>query len=64
MIGEGYQDNLKEHLLINLHKLLVPLLNVCSLLAGVGVIIGCCWRVVLVMLTPLDDLFKDRLIDL
>jgi hypothetical protein len=64
MIGVVYQDNLKEHLLINLHKLLVPLLNVRSLLSRIGVVIGSCRRVVLVMLAPLDDLLKDRLIDL
>ena len=61
---ETYEDNLKQHLLVDLHKLLIPLLNIGCLLAGVGVIIGWGWRVVLVMFAPFNDLFEDGLIDL
>jgi hypothetical protein len=59
-----YEDNLKEHLLIDLHELLVPLLDISRLLAGVGVVIGSGWGIVLVMLAPLNDLLENRLIDL
>jgi hypothetical protein len=34
-----YEDDLEEHLLVNLHKLLVPLLDVGRALAGVGLLI-------------------------
>jgi hypothetical protein len=60
----AYQDDLEQHLLVNLHELLVPLLNVGGLLAGVRVIIGGGGRVVLVVVAPLDDLLQDGLIDL
>ena len=59
-----YEDDLKEHLLIDLHELLVPLLDISRLLAGVGVVIGSGWGIVLVMLAPLNDLLENRLIDL
>lgn len=58
-----YQDDLKQHLLVNLHKLLVPLINVGGL-AAVVVIIGGALGVVLVVLAPLDDLLEDGLVDL
>ena len=60
----AYQDDLKEHLLVNLHKLLIPLLDICGLFAGVGIIVDGGRRIVLVVLAPFNDLFKDRLIDL
>jgi hypothetical protein len=59
-----YEDNLKEHLLIDLHELLVPLLDISSLFARVGVVIGSGWGIVLVMLAPLNDLLENRLVDL
>jgi hypothetical protein len=43
---------------------LVPFLNVCGLLAGIGVIVDGGGRIVLVMLAPLNDLLKDGLVDL
>jgi hypothetical protein len=58
-VGKGevtYEDNLEEHLLIDLHELLVPLIDVGCLLARVGIIVvGGNW-IPFVMLTPLDDL--------
>ena len=59
-----YQDDLKEHLLVNLHKLLIPLLDICGLFAGVGIIVDGGRRIILVVLAPFNDLLKDRLIDL
>lgn len=59
-----YEDDLEQHLLIDLHKLLVPLLNISGLLPRIGVIIGSGRRIVLVMLAPFNDLLEDRLIDL
>lgn len=59
-----YENDLEEHLLIDLHELLVPLIDIGSLLAGIGiVIIGSDW-IVLVMLAPLDNLAEDWLVDL
>lgn len=59
-----YQNDLEKHLLVNLHKLLIPLLDIGGLLAGVGVVILGRLGVVLVMLTPFDDLLEDRFVDL
>jgi len=61
---DTHKDDLEQHLLVNLHELLVPLLNVGGLLAGIGVIIDSGWGVVLMMFAPLDNLLQDRLIDL
>jgi len=52
----GGKDDLEEHLLVDLHELLVPLLNVGGLLAGVGVVVLGGRRVVLVLRAPLEDL--------
>jgi len=60
----GSKDDLEEHFLVDLHELLVPLLDVGSLLAGVGVIISGRWGIVLVMFAPLNDLLQDRLVDI
>ena len=62
--GCTHKDDLEEHLLIDLHELLVPLLNIGGLLAGIGVVIVGSWGVVLMMLAPLNDLLQDGLIDL
>lgn len=58
-----YKDNLEEHLLIHLHELLVPLIDV-SGLATVVVIVASTRRVVLGVLAPLDDLLEDGLVNL
>lgn len=63
-IGRTYEDDLEQHLLIDLHELLVPLLDVSSLLAAIGVIVLGSGGVVLVMLAPLNDLLEDLFIDL
>lgn len=65
--GEGentYKDDLEEHLLVDLHELLVPLIDVGGLLAGVGVVILGCRGVAAVMGAPLDDLLHDGFVDL
>jgi hypothetical protein len=60
----SYKNDLEEHLLVNLHELLVPLVDIGRLLARVGIVIlGGGW-VVLVVLTPLKDLLHDSLVDL
>ena len=64
MIENPHQDDLKEHLLVNLHELLVPLLDFSGLLAGVGIIVLGGLGIVLVVLAPFDDLLEDRLVDL
>lgn len=60
---ETYQDDLEKHLLVNLHELLVPLIDIRRLAAGVVLVTGA-GRVVLVVSTPFDDLLQDRLVDL
>jgi len=36
----GCEDDLEKHLLVDLHELLVPILNVGGLLARVGIVVG------------------------
>jgi hypothetical protein len=43
---------------------LVPLIDICGFLAGVGVIFVCLGRVSAVMFTPLKNLLEDGLVDL
>lgn len=61
---ETYKDDLKEHLLVNLHELLVPLLNLGGLAACVRVLVLGLKGVVAVMLAPFNDLPQHRLVDL
>jgi hypothetical protein len=49
--------------LVNLHKLLIPLIDVGGL-AAVVVIISGALGVILVVLTPLDDLLQNGLVNL
>jgi hypothetical protein len=59
-----YQDDLEQHFLVHLHELLVPLVDIRSLLAGVRVIfVGGRW-VILVMSAPVNDFLEDKLGDL
>jgi hypothetical protein len=58
-----YENDLEEHLLIYLHELLVPILNIRGLLPAVGVIVVCLLRVSAVVLAPLDDLAEDGFVD-
>lgn len=51
-----YQNDLEEHLLVNLHELLVPLVDIGGLAAGIVVIVTGAGGVVLVVLTPFKDL--------
>lgn len=62
--GLTNENDFEEHLLVDLHELLVPLVNVSGLAAGVDVIVAGAWGVALVVLTPLDDLLENRLVDL
>lgn len=59
-----YQDDLKEHLLINLHELLIPLLDICGLLASIGFVVLSLRGVVSVVLAPFNNLSEDSLVDL
>lgn len=61
--NETYEDDLKEHLLVHLHKLLVPLINVGGL-ATVVIVIAGTGGIVLVVFAPLDDLLKNGLVNL
>ena len=58
-----YQNDLKKHLLVHLHELLIPFINI-SGLATVVIVITSARRVILMMITPLDNLLKDCFIDL
>lgn len=58
------ENDLEEHLLVDLHELLVPLVNVGGLAAGVDVIVAGAWGVALVVLTPLDDFLENGFVDL
>lgn len=59
-----YQDDLEQHLLIDLHELLIPLVNLRGLLAVVGVLVVGGRRVLAVVLAPLNDLAQNGLGDL
>lgn len=59
-----YEDDLEEHLLVDLHELLVPLLDVGGLLASIGFIVLGLVGIVAVVLAPFDDLSKDSLVNL
>src|SRR5690606_41514593 len=59
-----YKDDLKQHLLVDLHVLLVPLVDIGILLAGIIVIVRSWCGIALVMVTPLNDLAENSLIDL
>lgn len=60
----GREDDLEEHLLVDLHELLVPVFDISSLFTRVCVIVLGGGRVVLVVGAPLEDLPKDRFGDL
>lgn len=60
----GGKDNLEQHLLVDLHELLVPLINVGRLLARVGIVVLGGGGVLAVVLAPLEDLLHDRFVDL
>lgn len=60
----AYENNLEEHFLIDLHEFLVPLIDIRSLLAGVGIVIIGRRRITLVVDTPLDNLVENGLVDL
>ena len=64
MLKTTYKYNLKQHLLVYLHKLLIPLINVCGLLPRVGIVIVGCLRIGLVVLAPLNNLVQHGLVDL
>jgi len=55
----GGEDDLEEHLLVNLHELHIPLLDVVGALAGVVGLLRDLDRVVAVVLAVLDDLSED-----
>ena len=63
-MGKTYKDDLKEHLLVDLHELLVPLVDVGRLLTRVRLIVSAGRRVGTVVLAPLEDLVEDGLVDL
>ena len=48
-----HEDDFKKHLLIDLHKFLIPLIDICGLLPGVAFVIVGGYRVVLVMFAPI-----------
>lgn len=59
-----YQDDLEEHLLVDLHELLIPLLDIGRPLARVRLVVVGSRRVALVVLAPLDDLLQNGFVDL
>lgn len=63
-VCETYENDLEQHLLVDLHELLVPLIDVRCLLARVGIVVSGSGGVTLVVLAPLDHLAEDGLVDL
>ena len=62
--SKTHQNDFEEHLLVDRHVLLIPLLNVGRLLSGIRIVIGRGWWVALVVLAPLENLAQDGLVDL
>lgn len=60
----AYKNNLKQHLLVHLHELLVPFVDVGGLLAAVGVVFAGGHGVALVVFAPFQDFAKDYFADL
>jgi len=58
-----YQDDLEKHLLVDLHELLIPLVDVRGLAAGV-VIVTSAGRVAFVVGAPFNHLAQNCLVDL
>ena len=58
------EDDFEEHLLVDLHELLVPVFDVGRLLARVGVVVLGRRGVVFVVLAPFEDLAEDGFGDL
>lgn len=56
-----HQNDLEQHLLIDLHELLIPLVNLRGLLAVVGILVVGGRRVLAVVLAPLNDLAQNGL---
>jgi hypothetical protein len=61
---QTYQDDLEEHLLIDLHEFLVPLINIGGLLSNIVIVVVGGWRIGLVIGAPFDDFSECRFIDL
>jgi hypothetical protein len=59
-----HKDDLKQHLLIDLHELLIPLVDIGGFLAHIVVVIVGGWRIGLVIGAPLDDFLEDGFVDL
>lgn len=58
-----YEDDLEQHLLIDLHEFLVPFINIGCLLTGVGIVFGSSRRIGTVVSAPLNDFTEDGLVD-
>lgn len=58
------QDDLEEHLLVHLHELLIPLVDLGRLLASIVVVVTRRRRVMAVVVAPLDDFAQDGFRDL
>ena len=64
-VGEGttYQNDLEQHFLVDLHELLIPLVDVGRLLSVVVLLFGRLDGIVAVLLAPLNNLAEHRLVD-
>jgi len=59
-----HKDDLEQHLLVHLHELLIPLIDIGGLLSRVGVVVVGSDGVGTVVGAPLNDLVENSLIDL
>ena len=59
-----YQDNIKEHLLVDIHKLLIPLVDVGAAVPRFVIIFIGCRRIMLMILAPLENFLEDGIVDL
>jgi hypothetical protein len=57
-----YQNDLKEHFLVDLHEFLIPLLNISSLLACVILLVLSGRGIISVVFAPFNNLAQDRLV--
>jgi len=58
-----HENDLKKHLLVDLHEFLVPLVDVCCLLPAITLFLCRLDGVTTVLLAPLYDLAQHRIVD-
>ena len=62
--AQAHEDDLEQHLLVDLHELLVPIVDIGRFLARVGIVIVGRWGIGSMVDTPFDDLVEHHFVHL